>query len=171
MRLYSTFNESQRAKQTNLGVYGVVEGQGMAELRAKLISVVDAVPYPLYHGKRERLPRVFTSAEVLQEGRYQDGLPAMTLSCFPRNLELGLINVNGLGIQINASIHRPERKSAYHFSRFALVIIDVIVVVLVISADDLLLVLLLRVVAVIFYLDEAEILGRGFGRPTLFTRS
>ena len=111
MRLYSTFNESQRAKQTNLGVYGVVEGQGMAELRAKLISVVDAVPYPLYHGKRERLPRVFTSAEVLQEGRYQDGLPAMTLSCFPRNLEFGLININGLGIQISVSIHWPERKT------------------------------------------------------------
>ena len=35
----------------------------------------------------------------------------------------------------------------------------------------LLLVLLLRVVAFVFYLDEAEILGRGFGRLTLFTRS
>ena len=92
-------------------MYGVVEGQGMAELRAKLVGVVDAVPYPLYHGKRKRLPRVFTSAEVLQEGRYQDGLPAMTLSCFPRNLEFGLINVNGLGIQISVSIHWPERKT------------------------------------------------------------
>ena len=91
--------KAKERRKKNLSMDAVVEDEGVTEFRAKLISIVNAVPYPLYHRKREGLPRVCASAKVLQERRYQDGLPAMPLSHLPRKLGgLGLINVDGLHI-------------------------------------------------------------------------